>query len=349
MNKINNIIVSLFTASSLFFISSVSEACTRVLYNNGHGSYITGRTMDWKYDIETNLWIFPEGMKKEGATGKDTMHWTSKYGSVVASGYDVSTTDGLNEKGLAANLLWLAESQYPEPKKGDRTLSLSMWAQYILDNYASVDEAIKALEKNPLIVVSKQVPGQERMATVHLSLSDKTGDSAIVEYVNGKQVIYYNKKYTVMTNSPEYGDQLALNAYWKDIGGNVMLPGTNRAADRFVRASYYNNSVEKTTDLNKAVASVFSIMKTVTVPYGMKSEEVNLSSTRWTTVIDHTRELYFFQSATMPNTFWVDLKKFDLSPKMGSVMKLDLGKDQMNIYSGEASKYFKKSDAMKFL
>ena len=349
MKKIHNIMVSLLTVSSIFFISNVADACTRILYDNGHGDYITGRTMDWKYDIETNLWVFPEGMKKEGATGKNTMHWTSKYGSIIASGYDISTTDGLNEKGLAANLLWLAESEYPVVKPNDKTLSLSMWAQYVLDNYATVNEAIDALEKNPLIVVTKQVPGQERMGTVHLSLSDKTGDSAIIEYINGKQVIYHSKKYTVMTNSPEYSDQLALNAYWKDIGGNVMLPGTNRAADRFVRASYYNKSIEKTTDFNKAVAGVFSIMKTVTVPYGMTSKEVNLSSTRWTTVIDHSRELYFFQSAAMPNTFWVDLKKFDLSSKTGKVMKLDLGKDQSHVYSGEASQYFEQSATMKFL
>jgi choloylglycine hydrolase len=40
-----------------------------------------------------------------------------------------------------------------------------------------------------------------------------------------------------MTNSPTYDQQLALNRYWEQIGGTTMLPGTNRAADRFVRAS----------------------------------------------------------------------------------------------------------------
>lgn len=349
MKKFNKIIISMISGLSIIGLTNIANACTRILYDNGHGEYITGRTMDWKYDIETNLWVFPAGMKRDGATGKDTMHWTSKYGSVIASGYDVSTTDGINEKGLAANLLWLAESQYPKEKPNEKTLSLSMWAQYILDNYGSVNEAISAITKNPLIVITKQVPGQERMGTVHLSLSDKSGDSAIVEYINGKQIIYHNKNYKVMTNSPEYHEQLSLNSYWKDIGGNIMLPGTNRAADRFVRASYYNNSIDKTEDLNKAVASVFSVMKTVTVPYGIKSKEVNLSSTRWTTVIDHTRGLYFFQSAIMPNTFWVNLHDFDLSAKTGKVLKLDLGKDQSNVYIGEANKYFHPSKPMKFL
>ena len=45
--------------------------------------------------------------------GSNSVQWTSKYGSVIASGYDICSTDGLNEAGLAANLLWLAESEYP--------------------------------------------------------------------------------------------------------------------------------------------------------------------------------------------------------------------------------------------
>lgn len=341
----------IFTFLSLIGTISMADACTRILYDNGGHKYITGRTMDWKYDVETNIWIFPAGIKRDGATGKNTMNWTSKYGSVIASGYDVSTTDGLNEKGLAANLLWLAESQYPTPKENDKTLSLSMWAQYILDNYESVEEAVSALKKEPLVVITKQVPGQDRMGTVHLSLSDKSGDSAIIEYINGKQIIYHNKDYVVMTNSPEYGEQLTLNNYWKDIGGQVMLPGTNRAVDRFVRASYYNSAIEKTDNLDEGVASVFSVMKTVTVPYGIKSEnsEVNLSSTRWTTVIDHTRDLYFFQSAVMPNIFWIDLKKVDLSKETGKILKLDLGKNQSNTYIGEVNSSFHIAEPMKFL
>ena len=75
-------------------------------------------------------------------------------------------------------------------------------------------------------------------AAFHLSLSDATGDSAVLEYDNEKLVIHHGKQYTVMTNSPTYGEQLALNSYWQGIGGLTFLPGTNRAADRFARASF---------------------------------------------------------------------------------------------------------------
>jgi penicillin V acylase-like amidase (Ntn superfamily) len=62
------------------------------------------------------LWILPNNVKRNGMAGPKSIQWTSKYGSVVATGYDISTTDGVNEKGLMANLLWLVESEYPNVK-----------------------------------------------------------------------------------------------------------------------------------------------------------------------------------------------------------------------------------------
>ncbi len=47
------------------------------------------------------------------------------------------------------------------------------------------------------------------------------------------------RQYRVMTNSPRYDLQLAVNDYWEAIGGLKMLPGTNRSSDRFARASFY--------------------------------------------------------------------------------------------------------------
>lgn len=326
-----------------------SEACTRAVYHGVGNNIITGRTMDWKEDIHTNLWVLPRGTARDGAAGATSVKWISKYGSVIASGYDISSTDGMNEKGLVANLLWLAESEYPKPVKGKSHLAISLWAQYVLDNYATVKEAVEELRKEPFDVVTDQVPGQKRLATLHLSISDATGDSAIVEYINGKQVIHHDKKYQVMTNSPTFEKQLALNSYWEDIGGTVMLPGTNRAADRFARASFYINAIPKSKDPVVALASVFSVVRNVSVPYGITTPgQPNISSTRWRTVSDHSRKLYFFESALTPNTFWVDLKKIDFA-QGAKTMVLDLGKDQRNIFSGDATASFKESAPFKFL
>lgn len=279
-------------------------ACTRLVYLGAHDDVITARSMDWKTDVATNLWIFPRGMARNGQAGPNSVTWTSKYGSVIASGYEVSTTDGMNEAGLVANVLWLVESEYPAYDGRGPGLSIAAWAQYVLDNYGTVKEAVEALRAQPFTVVTDKVPGEDRLATLHLSMSDASGDSAIIEYIGGKQVIHHSRDYQVMTNSPVFDQQLALNTYWKQIGGTVMLPGTNRAADRFARASFYVNAIPKSEDPVKALASVFSVIRNASVPFGINTpEEPNISSTRWRTVADHKRKLYFFESALTPNTF----------------------------------------------
>lgn len=335
-------------ATGLLLAADIAMSCTRVVYL-GDKDVITARSMDWKKEIDTDLWILPSNVKRSGVAGPNSIQWTSKYGSVVATGYNVATTDGVNEKGLAANLLWLVESNYPDTKTNKKPpLSISLWAQYVLDNYATVNEAVQALEKEPFIVVTDLVPGDTRLTTLHLSISDASGDSAIIEYINGKQVIHHDRKYQVMTNSPTFDQQLALNTYWKQIGGTVMLPGTNRASDRFARASFYIDAIPKNATPEHSLASVFGVIRNVSVPFGLNTaEEPNISSTRWRTVFDHKRKLYFFESAVSPNVFWVDLK--DINFKDGKTQKLSLGPDQSTTYVGKANASFKVTKPFEFL
>ncbi|MEZ2720830.1 linear amide C-N hydrolase [Paenalcaligenes hominis] len=339
------------SALSLSFLTApVADACTRFVYLGEDNQVITGRSMDWKSDVETNLWIFPQGMQREGMAGPNSVTWTSKYGSVIASGYDISTTDGMNEKGLVANVLWLVESEYPAYDGKSPGLSISAWAQYILDNYATVSEAVQALEKQPFTLVTDHVPGENRLATLHLSMSDASGDSAIIEYINGEQVIHHSRDYQVMTNSPTFDQQLTLNSYWEQIGGLTMLPGTNRAADRFARASFYVNAVPKTNKEHEALASVFSVIRNVSVPYGISTpNEPNISSTRWRTVSDQKNKRYFFESAIAPNVFWVDLEKIDFSKDSGQIKKLELGPNQSNVFAGAVNDQFIEAKPFTFL
>ena len=331
-------------------VSSAAYACTRFVYHGANDEVITARSMDWKTDVGTNIWVFPRGLRRSGEAGPNSIQWTSKYGSVIASGYDISTTDGMNEAGLVANVLWLVESSYPKYDGKMPGLSIAAWAQYVLDNFATVDEAVDALAKEPYTIVTDNVPGDNKLATLHLSLSDAGGDSAIIEYIDGKQVIHHSRDYQVMTNSPTYEKQLALNEYWKEIGGTVMLPGTNRASDRFARAAFYVNAIPKSEDPVEAIASAFSVIRNVSVPFGISTpDQPNISSTRWRTVADQKRKLYFFESVLTPNIFWVDLTKLNFSEETGKVMKLDLGPNQTHIYAGVANGQFKETEPFKFL
>ena len=343
---------NVFLITALVIIFSVIpqkrvRACTRVIYQGNKDMVITGRTMDWKEDTRSNIWIFPRGMQRNGEVGKDPMRWKSKYGSVVTSAYDICSTDGMNEKGLVANLLWLTESSYPQWNGEKPALSIAAWVQYMLDNFATVSEAVSEIEKNTFDVVSDMMPDGTRMATLHLSISDATGDNAIFEYIDGKLNIHHNRSYQVMTNSPVFDQQLALDDYWKTIGGTTFLPGTNRAADRFVRASFYINAIPKTEDTRTALASVFSVIRNTSVPFGISTpDQPNISSTRWRTVSDQKDKVYYFESTLYPNVFWVDFKDVDFSEK-ASVKKLNLldGKT----YAGNTAKDFVTTKPFQFL
>jgi penicillin V acylase-like amidase (Ntn superfamily) len=166
--------------------------CTRTLYVGHDNTVITGRNMDWKEDMFSNLWVFPGGIQRDGAAGPRSLQWTSKYGSVVVSGYEAGTADGMNEKGLVASLLYLAESDYGKPDGGRPFLSIAAWPQYVLDNYATVAEGVNALSSEPFQLLAPALPNGAA-ATLHLAISDATGDSAIFEYVSGKLTIHHGR------------------------------------------------------------------------------------------------------------------------------------------------------------
>lgn len=321
--------------------------CTRVVYTGKDGIVATGRSMDWKTDMHSNIWIFPRGMERNGETGSNSLTWTSRYGSVVTSAFEIASTDGMNEKGLVANLLWLPETEYPVRDKNKPGLTITAWVQYMLDNFATVDEAVNFIDEDTFQVVSDMMPDGSRLATLHLSISDATGDCAIFEYIGKKLTIYHSKEYKVLTNSPTYNKQLALNEYWNSIGGLTFLPGTNRASDRFARASFYVNALPKTDDLRIAVASVFSVIRNTSVPYGISTPDApEISTTQWRTVSDSKDLIYFYESSLTPNTFWVNLREVDLS-EGAPVLKLSIANGET--YHGNATKEFKPSPAFKFL
>ncbi|OXA92061.1 choloylglycine hydrolase [Flavobacterium hydatis] len=330
-------------ALSLLLLTTLTAevyACTRVVYKGPNNTVITARSMDWKDEIDANIWVFPRGLQRDGNVGKSSIKWTSKFGSVITSAWDIATTDGINEKGLVANVLWLVESQYPKynPQGAVKGITISAWAQYVLDNFATVKETVDELRKEDFVIVSDYIPGTTKFTTLHLSVSDALGDNAIFEYVGGKLIIHHDASYTVMTNSPLFDEQLAINKYWQSIPGTVMLPGTNRAADRYARASFYINAIPQTTDIRTSIASVFSVIRNCSVPFGISSEtEPNISSTRWRSVADQKNLVYYFETAQTPNTFWIDLKKIDFN-KNAPVKRLSVSKNET--YAGESSGKF---------
>ena len=336
-----NIILPLLCLAFVSFCDNDSEACTRVVYEGPDEMTVTGRTMDWKEDPQTNLYIFPRGIERKGAESAATIEWTSKYGSVVATGYDIGICDGMNEKGLVANLLFLPESVYETENDSRPVMGLSIWTQYVLDNFATVDEAVKELKNDKFRIDAPDLPNGVK-SRLHLAISDPTGNNAIIEYLDGHISIYEGKQYQVLTNSPAYNLQLAVNDYWKQVGGLNMLPGTNRSSDRFSRASFYINAVTQTKDPNIAIPTVFSVIRNVSVPFGISTpDSPHISSTRWRTVCDQKDMVYYFEKTVPMVLFHVNLKDVDFSQGTGErILKMTDGTN----YQGNVTQMFKPTE-----
>lgn len=332
-------LVTLLICTLILALPIISDACSRFTYTGPNHTVVTGRSMDWVEDVRTDLWAFPVGIENVGSSEPNSVKWTSKYGSVIASGYDKGTTDGINTQGLNANLLYLASSDYGSSQANRKNISIYVWAQYVLDNYATVNEAVQDFGQDKFNMLAPALPNGYK-ATVHLAITDPSGDNAIFEYVGGKLVVHHSKSYKVMTNEPIYDKQLALNDYWQNLKG-VFLPGTGEPEDRFVRANFYLNTSLQTDDTQKAIATAFSIIRNVSVPMQQNaSDRPNVAATVWRSVADLKDKVYYFENTDRPNVFWVDLSKLDLG-KGAPIKKLPLKNGE--IYAGEVSDKFVKS------
>lgn len=339
MSRFAPILFTFIAATAL--LTAETQACTRVVYQGPDGRNITGRNMDFKDPMVSNLWVFPRGMKRGGSAGPRSVEWTSKFGSLAVSGYDISTVDGMNEAGLNASLLWLNATKFPENDGTTPRISLSIWAQFYLDQFATVSDAVEYTRSHPMGVVSGEVPGRPgSLAPLHLTLSDATGDSAVFEWIDGKLNIHHDRAYQVVTNDPPYGDHLANQRYWSAVDSLKFLPGSGRSEDRFVRAGFYINAVTQSDDPRIAAAAVFSVIRNASAPYGVSIPEApNLSTTRWRVVADQKSKVFYGESVTSPNVFWVDLKRLNFA-EGAQVHKLDLGVDMSRVLTGEASSQF---------
>lgn len=322
-------LLKLFTAALMMGATiAPAMACSRVVFQGDSTRsdiVMVGRTLDWRTPIPTNIYVYPRGVKKQSMPDGPRLQWTSKYGSVVAVSYDGGVTEGMNEKGLVMNSLFCKVSEYRTPVEGDSktpVVSLSMIVSYFIDNFATVPEVATWLANNDFAIAGKTFDGGT-VSLLHFELTDRTGESLIMEYDGGKLYTYQGHDLNVLTNDPTYPKMKAINDYWTNIGGTHMLPGTVTSPDRFVRANFFINHVPKNVDSDTAWAELSSVMANVSVPLGYELPgSPNVSSTQWRSIADLGALKYYFKFADSKYDFWVDMNSLLYTPG-APILKLD--------------------------
>lgn len=308
-----------------------ANACTRVIYKGNDNLIVIGRSLDWKTPIPTNVYAYPRGMKKQGDNKPNAVSWTSRYGAVYAVGYDGGVTEGMNEKGLSVNGLFCKGTVYNNSANNNRRpISLAMFSAWILDLCATTDEAVSLLRGQDFTLGGATFDGGT-VSALHWGITDQSGHTVVVEFVNGEIQIYEADDMAAMTNDPNWSQMKAIVNYWEKIGGQNAMPGSVSSPDRCVRANYFANHVQKTADADTGASICRTVLACSCVPYGYVTSadgEPNVSMTQWCS-LSNLRDLrYYFDLATANGVYYIDLNKLNLKEN-APVLKIET-KEHLN-------------------
>ena len=314
------------TMSFIVAFSVATNACTRIFWNDNGITMLSSRSADWNSPTQPLLVVLPRGMPRDGGSfagkqmiSENVARWTSRYGSVVTTSFSSAIFDGMNEKGLAAHGLWLYASDYGARDISRQGIRTTLWTQYILDNAATVDEAIRLHTMiQPVLVPLTTPDGSSVQIPVSLAIEDASGDSAIIQYIGGQLVVHHGTEYRVLANDPSYTDSLVdLSRYdFTNATRDIPLPGNTNSMDRFIRANFYIDFLRKTQPSSRqiAVSSLLSVARNVSAPIGAPYANPGSSTaTDWRTVSDLTNRTYYFESTSRLSLLYTDLRTLNLS------------------------------------
>lgn len=276
--------------------------CSRVFLSGGPGVCVACRSVDWYVSDEPVLWALPSGLERDGGAVDGALTWTSRHPSVVLSGWDALTSEGVNGAGLAAHVLLLEASAWEAPDARPAVGNL-MWAQWVLDTCATVDEVLEAMRHVRLA----DVPVRGMSLGVHLAVEDRHGAAAVIEVLADGVAIHEGRDARVVTNDPPLSQQLEGLAAFRAFGGHRDLPGDVDAISRFVRGTYFLDHLPEPDGADQALAGVVGVVRSMSVPFGAPSEPFGTYPTWWLSATDLANGRLIFQSTLSPFALWLDV------------------------------------------
>jgi choloylglycine hydrolase len=256
---------------------STALACTSFLIQDDKRP-LMGKNYDW--DLGHGIVVVNQrGREKTGLAANETDRpptWTAQYGSVTFNQYGREfPVGGMNEAGLAVEVLWNFSVDYPDPDKRP-SLNELQWIQYQLDNYASVKEMIAHAD-------SIRIAGL--YAKVHYLAVDQQNHSASFSYIDGKLVI--NEDTQAITNST-LSESLSYLEKFTGFSGELAVPEGKGSLDRFVIAKRMLAAGDQAVATNETVGFAFSILDAVKTPgytqwqivYDLASQEIHFRTAK---------------------------------------------------------------------
>ncbi|MDD3392915.1 MAG: choloylglycine hydrolase family protein [Bacilli bacterium] len=317
--------------------------CTSVSIKTKKEEVMFGRTLDFSYDIDPEIYIVPVGYEWNNQI--DNCFFINKY-KFIATGQNIGHvvfTDGANEKGLGVAALYFEGFAYYNQKGNNKiTVANLDLVNYILGNCANVLDVIKKMKQIDIIGVEDNIT--HSVAPLHWIVVDKNNNAITIEKTfNGLQI--YDNPLKILTNSPDFNwhmtnlrnyinltpDQVNYKKWNNEIfksfsqgGGSFGLPGDFTSPSRFVQMAFQKSFIDVPNYQNDVINMCFNMMKKVFVAKGLVLTSRNTYDyTRYIVFINLNTGDYYF------NTYYNNqITKLNINDYVGNEI-VSLGKLQI--------------------
>ncbi|MFB3905702.1 MAG: linear amide C-N hydrolase [Acidobacteriota bacterium] len=263
-----------------FASSSAALPCSTFVLRSGD-RIVFGRNYDYSVGYGIVFQNQRHLRKTAFSTPAALLSWVSRYASLTCNQFGKEQpTDGMNEAGLVVALMMLNGTTYPVPDARPAVGCLA-WIQYQLDNCGRVEEVIQTDTRLRI------APGSYPL---HFLVCDALGDVAVIEFLDGRMVVYRGDTLPVLalTNNT-YEQSIHYLRRHVGFGGQLPIPQSHGSLDRFVRLAdrlaHYDPDVW-TSPVDYAFSTLGSVAQG--------------SFTRWTIVYDVSARAVYFKTWESP-------------------------------------------------
>ncbi|MCF8266487.1 MAG: linear amide C-N hydrolase [Ignavibacteriales bacterium] len=324
--------------STTLVLSQGFENCSVVSLISGD-TVVWGRNHDEK--LSNCLIVYnPAGLYKQGFELENEKNpvWISKYASltcnILGAGFAIL---GMNEKGMTIGHVGFKEAEYPQ--KDERpVLDQIQFVSYILDNCASTWEVIKELDSVRI--------SNESITLEHYFVCDKSGEKAIIGFIEGNLVLYTGEKFVhpLMSND-SYKKSLEQLKKYIGFGGDTPIPDRTFGVEEIMAIGA--NDIQSFISLNNKdiINSAFSILHNIGFNKFPPPEGVVVHpnyGTQFTTVFDLKNLQLYFRTKSNGSIRNVDFNLFNSMCNYGMWM-LEIEKTD----SGNVNELFVKYSSKK--
>ena len=293
--------------------------CTAIAVQTPQREVYFGRTMDFSYPLDPELYFIPKGYEWKNLL--NTHKIRNQY-SFMGIGQDISRVffaDGVNEMGFAAAVLYFPDYAAYDPIAAPDSKGISVAAielvGFLLGLCASVDHAASLLRTIRIVGVEDSIT--HSIAPLHWILTDKSGKCMVAEKTASGLHLMDNLM-GVLSNSPDLPwhltnlrnfmnvtsvqtpekewDSVSLTPFGQG-GGTFGLPGDFTPPSRFVRAAWMKSHTPIPENKQEAVNTCFHIMNSVTIPKGaVMTSRGTPDYTQYTAFMNISTQEYFFRT-----------------------------------------------------